>query len=965
MKAGRGLLVLFCLGVICLQGGDFAVAQEQDSKPETEDIKAEVKEGEEKPEADVQKKPADSGLIEKVKVTATRVETELMKTPIAITVFDQDTLDREGVQNVRDLAQMVPNMDIATKNGQSTPIISMRGIRSTNETELGDPSVGVHLDGIYTPRMQGALALMFDNERVEVLRGPQGTLFGRNSTVGSINIITAKPKLDRFESSINMNFGNYNAQEVQAIINKPISDTFAVRFAGRFNQRDSYLKGYWDPNQYDQRYIADKVADAEIIAPGSFEQCTSPECYTRTQNTNWWADDLGFPIRALVRADDDDFYMNAQEWAYRVSALWQPKDKDVSWNFSFQHYRSDSAGGIDLVNCEKLRGRPVYELDDENELVLGDDGNPIVIGRNDCSTIFPEDDTYQAVTNIPGELYLDIKYLRSKLTWDINDTMRFIYSAGFEDQDRESQQDMELSLNAWDQALSFLPGTGSQSQMHEFQLQSQGNSRFNWIAGTNFFHERTATLGFFDNAIGEKAFFDQPNRASTSGALFAQGTYSYSDKWHMTIGARYSDETKEDKGGRSLLCNIDTGCATDVIAEVQVNQGLQGYDRDDLNSLPPDYFANPDIYADDDGSLVFFANDNKGSWDHADYRVGLDYQKNENTLLYSYIATGFKAGGIGDVFEGTVVDGDIDEDGFPIVISAENVILRTAYDPEEVTTLELGFKTTLLDRKLELRGAYFYSDYENMQYAAVGSLAQTERWQLLLDLNGDPIDANEDGRPDFAWIPIPLFVAYYTQNVPGAQIQGFEFEYDWRPWTGGRIKGYASWIDTEITEDWNTKWDYDPVSYFGINFADSVDASNERLQVNLKGNELAVSPPFKFHVTLDHAFLLAKRNTTIVPWVTAHWEDDSYLTIWNVDKHKDELDFVILDQDLRYTDDKREAWSMLHGGVRMYHGDLMAELYAYNITNEVVQWWGGAAEQVPRGSMSTPRSFGFRIGYKF
>jgi iron complex outermembrane receptor protein len=104
---------------------------------------------------------------------------------------------------------------------------------------------------------------------------------------------------------------------------------------------------------------------------------------------------------------------------------------------------------------------------------------------------------------------------------------------------------------------------------------------------------------------------------------------------------------------------------------------------------------------------------------------------------------------------------------------------------------------------------------------------------------------------------------------------------------------------------------------------------------------------------------------TLVPWVTAHVEDGSYLTIWNVDKHTDDMDFVILDQDIKYTDDRRNAWSMLHGGLRLYHGNFMAEMYAYNITNEVVQWWGGAAEQVPKGSMSMPRVYGFRVGYKF
>jgi len=954
MKAGPGLVVLLCIWATFLPGVDVVLAQEPDKEPETESKEGTAdKEGSQDED---KKEPLPRPHTETVKVTAQHVETDLMKTPIAVSVFDQDELDREGVQNVRDMAQMVPNMDIATINGQSTPIISLRGVRSTNETELGDSAVGVHLDGVYSPRMQGVLGLMFDNERVEVLRGPQGTLFGRNSTVGSINIIPAKPKLDAYDADWIVRAGNWNSREVAGMINVPVTDKFGFRFAGRSYQRDSYIDGYWDPNQYDQRRIAHLVQEADVIAVDSLDRvtgetlCTSPRCYTRTQKANWWADTAnnpdGYDIRELVPADRGDFYMNAGEWAYRLSALWQPNE-NVSVDLSTQHFRSDGAGGIDLVNCDKLRGRPNYEAvfdEDPDSPTFGDQIGVVQVGTNDCSDMFPEDDTYQAVVSTPGRFFLDINYLRSRVTWDVKENLRFVYQGGGEEMDRESAQDMEQSLNAWDQAFFFLPGTGSKSWSNEIQLQSYGDKKFNWIAGANNFREKTSTLGYFDNTIDPKSLFDQPNRATAASAVFAQGTYSYSPKWHLTLGYRFSHESKEDKGGRSYNCSVGNGCAPQVDREV-ITPGLTAFERQSLNALPVGYFADPANYPE------FQENDNRGSWSHNDFRVGLDYEKSENTLLYSYLATGFKAGGIGDVFDVTNPR------------TQEEVHVETSFDQEEVTTLELGFKTRLLDRKLNLKGNYFYSDYEDMQYASVGAIGFTERLDFIRDEFGNLI-LDPNGGFLFGWVPVPI-VAYFTQNVPGAQIQGLEFEYDWSPWPGGRIKGYASWLDTRITEDWFTIWSYDPVSYFALSFDASIDPQTDVLQVNLRDNELAVSPPFKFHVTVDHAFLMPKGRTTIVPWVTAHWEDDSYLTVWNVDKHTDDLDFVIFDEDIRYTDDKRQAWSMVHAGVRIYHGNWTVEFYGYNLTDEVIQWWGGAAEQVAKGSFSVPLNYGFHVGLKF
>ena len=307
-------------------------------------------------------------------------------------------------------------------------------------------------------------------------------------------------------------------------------------------------------------------------------------------------------------------------------------------------------------------------------------------------------------------------------------------------------------------------------------------------------------------------------------------------------------------------------------------------------------------------------------------------------MYYGYLATGFKSGGIGDVFRGTLARGLRNDDGSPIepctqiqIILGQcdelnpvtkDITIETDFDEEEVTTLELGFKLRLLDGKLELRGAYFYSLYEDLQYAYVGALAYTENWDAYRDLNGDEIDIDGDGEIDYDWFGRPAITGYITENVPEVTIQGFELEYDSRPWRGGRIFGYVSWLDSEITDDWNIKWNYDPVSYLNLSFDESLDSEDDVLQVNLKGNEMAVSPPWKVHLTIDHAFFFPQKRITIVPWLTAHWEDASYLTIFNVDKHVDDMDFVILDEDIRYTDDRRQAWSMYHAGVRLYHGQL-------------------------------------------
>ncbi len=867
-------------------------------------------------EASTAQAAANETELEVISVTATKRKTKLMETPVAISALSEAQLQQHGVTSVKDIADLVPGLDISVASEQAAPVITMRGIRSTNITELGDPAVGVHLDGIYSPRMQGALALMYDVERVEALRGPQGTLFGRNSTVGSINVLTAKPEFDSSYGNANTELGRFNAVSTGGMFNWAVSDEFAVRFSGKTLKRDSYVEGYWDPNQYDTRYLPEGVLNAEVISENSYQGIGQ----TLTQRENWWIDAAGTDpeaqkVRALTPADKSDFYNNANEHSFRVSTLWEPSAGRFSNHTVFQYYKNDSAGSIEMVDCEKLRGRPAE---------FG----------GDCSTFLPSDNTYQAVVNVPGKLELDITYLRNTLNYELTDELNLVWLAGFEDMKRQSAQDTEIGLDVWDGAMFFLDGTGARSYSTELQLQSDELGDLVWIAGVNLFHEKTTTVGYYDNPMDDKAFWDQPDRSTDAFAAFGQATYNLSEDLHLTLGYRFSDETKEDKGGRTLRCSNADGCAPGW------------FNRTILSELPTNAFENPAIYQSS------FANDNKGSWQNSDFRLGLDYDVSENTMVYGYVASGFKAGGIGDVFE--VVN---DRTG-------EVQRFETQFDPEQVLTYELGAKTSLFDNSLNLQAVFFYTDYQDMQYASVGSIGNVERLAAIENPDGSPV-LDENGQPvlDFQNMPV---IAYYTQNVPGSTIKGIELEFDWKPYPSGRITGYATWTDARITDDWITKWDYDPEYLFDLSYEESIDPENTLLTTNLKGNQLAMVPEYTASLSYTHSFDLADYGY-IHGWFNASWKDKSYNTIWNLDKHLDDMEFAVPDEALAYVDDGRDAFTSVNASLKYEPKDQVwfAELFVSNATNEIVQQWSNTGKGFPKGSFGMPRYYGVRAGFNF
>ena len=327
-------------------------------------------------------------VIEEIVVTATKRATDLMSTPIAVSAVSQERMTDQGVSDVTDLGDLVPNMQVGSSPSDSGVQVTVRGITSNNFTELGDPTVAIHVDGMYTPRPQAGLALLHDVSRVEILRGPQGTLFGRNSTSGSINIITSRPDTEVLEGNAELDAGRFGRFGARAWINLPVNENLAFRASGMLEQADSYIEQ--EADRFDLAFDPNGDGNFEIPADG-------------IPNTDQ---------RRNRDVDDDEAYFAVDRWAVRF-AMRAFLGESAEWQLTFDHFQDNSPGGLSLKDCEKAAGT-FFECDH---------------------------DQWYARINVPGELDFTIDTVRSEFTWDVLDSVVLEYRFAWSEQDRFQQYD--------------------------------------------------------------------------------------------------------------------------------------------------------------------------------------------------------------------------------------------------------------------------------------------------------------------------------------------------------------------------------------------------------------------------------------------------------------------------------------------------------------------------------------------
>jgi iron complex outermembrane receptor protein len=719
--------------------------------------------------------------LQEIIVTAAGRATDLQKTPIAVSVFDQARLDSSNSTNLVGLTHMVPGLEMTSTAPQAAMLVQLRGVGTTNITEIADGPVSIHVDGIYSPRSQAAAALLYDVDRIEVLRGPQGTLLGRNSTSGSVNIYNRKPSLDNVSGNFSTTAGNYDRRALRGALDVPITDSFGLRFAGATLQHDAYtdlLNSYMGLGpQYPT--TADELTD--------FDQAV----------------DHG--QRGPERAD---------QTSWRISSLWQPTE-------------SFSA----LTSVEKYRdqGTGLAQLD------------PSLVNQG----------IRAVVSDSPSFLDLHNRTLRSQLDYKVADySLRYLYG--------RSQMNREQIVDADNGRTSSFEQQRTHSSSfrfssHELQLMNDDSERLRWLLGTFYSRENNSIVFAVDqqNAGGGRypegasswisnldgaavSYAIQPDRRVKSLGLFAQATYDIDQLRRLTLGARYTRDTKSDRDGRAINC--------------RVTSQLGPYTE--ANSIGPGAPRPEQIYADaatqlainrgayhDNGTnegigsepcWIRQVNDLSVTWENISGLINYEYSPSEHLMYFASISTGFKSGHIQDA--------------------------GNAVEPETVTNFELGFKSQYLDDSLRFNVALFRADYKNLQFS-----------------NEDRLDINNDGVADTGGSTV-------VRNASAASISGLEMELDWALTDADRLQ-----LSGAITD---ARFDHFeiPDTLFGNLFnpyVSSLSVSPED-PVVLSGNSPPRVPHWKFTLSYSHDFTYDWGSIT--PRLVAKVSDRYFLDIYNRDQ---------------------------------------------------------------------------------
>lgn len=616
-----------------------------------------------------------STTLPEVVVTAQKRRENVNTVPMSITAVTGTQLANEGVTQPRDLTKVVPGFVYADSD-TGTPIYTLRGIGFTDYSLGGRSTVSVSMDEAPIPFSIETRGASFDLERVEVLKGPQGTLFGQNTTGGAINYIAAKPTKS-FDAGLDASYGSYNATDLGGFISGPLSDTLTARLAVDHQGGDGWQTSYSNGSHLG----AVDFTNARLLL------AWTPTDKLKVQlNVNGYYDHSEMQAPQLIGIHPAAPPATAALVPNLLTAPLAPhNDTAADWVPGQDYHRHNNFFQTNL--------RADYELP----------GNLVLTSLTSYSHFY-----INQLIPESGTLFPDFQY----------STRGQIDSAS---------QELRLAGDFLQHGHFVVGANFAYDAINEVGHADVSDSTYTYLF-----------VGLGPNLPLFKDFSNISNQVEHTYAVFGNVDYNLTDTIKIYGGARFT-QTDDHYDG----CSADSGddnASTLFTALANIVRG--GEELPPIPTMAPgacNTFGPNDVPT----HVYNRLDENNVSW-----RVGANWTPFARTLIYANVSKGYKAG------------------SFPILGSSATPQLNPARQ-ESVQAYEVGFKTTLVDRTLQLNGAAFYYDYNDKQ------------------ILGTVLD--------------PIFGSLLELiNVPKSSITGAEAQLVWSPIRGLTLSGGGSYIDSRI-----------------------------------------------------------------------------------------------------------------------------------------------------------------------
>ncbi|MEE4659207.1 MAG: TonB-dependent receptor [Halieaceae bacterium] len=867
--------------------------------------------------------PDTGAQIEEVIVTAQKKLESAQDVPIAITAFDANALVARQIVGFADFRFNAPNVTFA-KDNFSASNIQIRGVGTTLTAASADAGVGIHVNDvpINSPRLFETE--YFDIQSVEVLRGPQGTLFGRNATGGTVNMITAPAELGVTLGNVEAQYGEYDHSKLVGHVNLPLGDDVAVRLAGLSLQRDGYTENLFTGNDVDGRdqfalrasfaWIPTEATTVNLMA-SYFEEDSNRSRSTKTLCQNDPSALLGcLPDRLDFDLPNPSSQLSnilASNQALGPLGVFpfgsnnrseNPNDlRTTQTDFEPEYYSDETLVTLTIdheLDKHSLRFIGGYQdtvVDSYMDFLWSVSATPISVPPL-VAVLFPE--TYATQF---GDGLIPISAPSASGSGSVGGNI----------------QDRLGTLESYDRSVG-----SSEQYTLEFQVASDYDGAFNWLAGVFYMETEVSNqYAVFSNGfdylsaivpgavagldgsgwVAPYFLSDTANYEIESRAAFGEIYYEFNEDLKLTLGLRYTDDEKRIQD-RQLLLNEDEDTGQRLFRPLGDNSPVPVPFRNEVNS-----------------------------WQELTGRAVLDWAVTGSSLLYASYSRGYKGGGFNPPFD-------------PVAFPNS----KPDFDPEFVDAYEIGSKNRFFNGKLQANATAFLYDYQDLQ---VSRIVNRTAFNENTDAEIYGLEAELLWAPDAHWL--------FNANLSYLKTEVQDFStIDTRDPTAGRddvtlIKDVTNGSNCvalvspdEFAQTGQSQFnDCAALSGAGIPVTDGIleDLDGNRLQ---NSPEYSVSLGVEYRATLPGDHSLSTR-------LDYYWQDDMFARNFNREV------------------DRIPAWDVWNAQVTLMSAQQSwyARAYVKNIAddNHLV----GMFLSDPSAGLFTnvfaiePRTYGVALGYNF